>query len=129
MRKIINLLSQSCRTLFYGHDVGSHEPSSIWQGTFQKCFLSKGSDKNIYIYLISLSGHMLNTSYGDRNLVETRNQEVSDLFQLKNQDNTRGHRYKIYKNRSRLNIRKNSFCNRIVNIWNSLPSSVVESTP
>jgi hypothetical protein len=54
-------------------------------------------------------------------------QEVSDLFELRNRDNTRGHRYKIYKNRSRLNIRKNSFCNVIVNIWNSLPTSVVES--
>ena len=54
-------------------------------------------------------------------------QEVSDLFELRNRDNTRGHRYKIYKNHSRLNIRKNSFCNRIVNIWNSLQTPVVES--
>jgi hypothetical protein len=40
-------------------------------------------------------------------------QEESDLFELRNRDNRRGHRYKIYKNHSRLNIRKNSFCNRI----------------
>ena len=56
--------------------------------------------------------------------------EVSNLFNINTnsnrQDGTRGHIFKLYKNRSRLNIRKYSFCNRIVNTWNSLPSHVVE---
>ena len=38
---------------------------------------------------------------------------------------TRGHSYKLYVNRSRINCHKYHFFNRIVNMWNSLPSDVV----
>ena len=41
--------------------------------------------------------------------------------------NTRGHQYKLAKERSRLMIRKNSFANRNVNTWNNLPEQVVSS--
>ena len=41
---------------------------------------------------------------------------------------TRGHHLKLVKSRFHSNIRKNSFSNRIVNSWNSLPSYVVEAT-
>ena len=41
---------------------------------------------------------------------------------------TRGNNLKIYKERSRLNIRKYSFANRVVEHWNSLPDSVVNAT-
>ena len=40
---------------------------------------------------------------------------------------TRGHKYKLFKRRSILNIRKNVFSNRVVDTWNNLPGSVVES--
>ena len=40
---------------------------------------------------------------------------------------TRGHNKRIYKQRARLNIRKFSFCNRVVNSWNGLPSTVVNA--
>ena len=41
-------------------------------------------------------------------------------------DKTRGHRpYKINKLHSRLDIRKYSFTQRIVNYWNRLPGSAV----
>ena len=40
---------------------------------------------------------------------------------------TRGHSKKIFKNRYRLNVRANSFSNRIVNTWNSLTESVVSA--
>ena len=33
--------------------------------------------------------------------------------------------YEIYKRRSRLNIRKNFFCNRVVDNWNDLPEEVI----
>jgi len=33
----------------------------------------------------------------------------------------------IAKNASRYNLRKFSFCSRVVNIWNSLPDSVVDA--
>jgi hypothetical protein len=53
--------------------------------------------------------------------------EISNIFQLQEQENrnTRGHKYKLFKPRCRLNIRKNSFCNRVVNMWNSLSENVV----
>ena len=38
---------------------------------------------------------------------------------------TRGHPKKIFKERPRLNIRANSFSNRVVNTWNNLPEHVV----
>jgi len=39
----------------------------------------------------------------------------------------RGHELKLTKERSRLDIRKHSFSQRIVNSWNSLPASVVNA--
>ena len=37
----------------------------------------------------------------------------------------RGHRFKMYKPRFRLDIRKKFFSQRVVNIWNSLPDRVI----
>ena len=49
------------------------------------------------------------------------------FFTIVNNSRTRGHRFKIVKNRSRLNIRKYFFSQRVVNEWNALPDIVVES--
>ena len=48
---------------------------------------------------------------------------------LKNSDNCniRGHQYKLAKEHSRLLVRKNSFANRNVNVWNNLPKQVVSA--
>ena len=40
---------------------------------------------------------------------------------------TTGHNQKIYKKNSRTNIRKYSFSQRIVDMWNSLPKQVIET--
>ena len=48
-------------------------------------------------------------------------------FKLSVNSRTRGHSYKLIKSRSRLDIRKNFFIQRVVNVWNSLPSEVVEA--
>src|SRR3989442_222067 len=40
---------------------------------------------------------------------------------------TKGHALKIIKNRSRVNVRKNFFSQRVVNDWNALPVWVVDS--
>jgi len=40
---------------------------------------------------------------------------------------TRGNKYKLQKNTSHYNLRKFSFSSRVVNIWNSLPDSVVDA--
>ena len=48
-------------------------------------------------------------------------------FELSDNSRTRGHGYKLIKSRSRLDIRKHFFSQRVVNVWNSLPSEVVEA--
>lgn len=51
---------------------------------------------------------------------------VSDFIPLhKSERYTRGHQYKIKKEQIRLNVRKNSFVCRSVDLWNSLPPTVV----
>ena len=50
--------------------------------------------------------------------------QFDDLFSF-NTNSTRGHSMKLNVNRSRLDIRKNFFCNRVIKIWNSLNESVV----
>lgn len=44
-----------------------------------------------------------------------------------NRNNTRGHNFKLYMNHSRVNYRKYFFCNRVIPIWNELPSEVAET--
>ena len=51
----------------------------------------------------------------------------NNFFQIKSDSKTRGHKYKMEKKRSRLEIRKNFFSQRIVNEWNSLPDYVIEA--
>ena len=41
---------------------------------------------------------------------------------------TRGHQSKLFKQHSRLLCRSNYYMNRVINEWNSLPTSVVESS-
>ena len=47
------------------------------------------------------------------------------FFTFGNTSRTRGHKHKLFKSRSRLDIRKYSFSQRVVNKWNELPESVV----
>jgi len=54
------------------------------------------------------------------------NTEPSKFFTLNSLITTRGHQYKLFKVRS--SLRQNFFSNRVVNLWNSLPDSVV-TTP
>lgn len=52
--------------------------------------------------------------------------EFTDFFVL-NTNVTRGHRFKLRVQFSRINCRRHFFNNRIVHVWNDLASSVVES--
>jgi hypothetical protein len=53
--------------------------------------------------------------------------DYNKFFQLVDNSKTRGHKFKIMKVRSRLDIRRNFFSQRVVNSWNELPASVVEA--
>ena len=52
--------------------------------------------------------------------------DISHFFAFNN-NNTRGHRFKLSVQFSRLDCRKYSFANRTIPIWNNLPPNVVES--
>ena len=45
---------------------------------------------------------------------------TSELFNIKDQTRTRGHSLRLTKHRCRLDMRKNFFTSRVVNVWNSL---------
>ncbi len=51
----------------------------------------------------------------------------SKLFKLATHGKTRGHDMKLFKQHCRLDIRKYSFSQRVVNTWNSLPQKVISS--
>ena len=53
--------------------------------------------------------------------------EYTRFFTMIQNNRTRGHKLKIVKNRSRSNIRKSFFSQRVVNDWNALPVIVIES--
>ena len=51
--------------------------------------------------------------------------DTDALLTFSRQGTTRGHSLKLFKRRPRLNLRRNSFSNRIVDVWNTLPETVV----
>ena len=50
-----------------------------------------------------------------------------DLIQYSDNNFTRGHQYKLKKRNHRLNIRKYFFTYRTVDVWNTLPKTVVNA--
>ena len=52
--------------------------------------------------------------------------QPSDMFQLSPLSATRGHRFKVLHQFSSIDCRSRFFSNRIISLWNSLPSAVVE---
>ena len=52
----------------------------------------------------------------------------NEFFTLSNQPHLRGHKYVINKQRCSNNRRINFSSNRIVNLWNNLPSSTTDFT-
>ena len=53
--------------------------------------------------------------------------DYKHFFQLADNGKTRGNKYKLVKSRSRLDIRKHFFSQRVISEWNKLPNSVVEA--
>ena len=54
------------------------------------------------------------------------NEEVAPIFKI-NTSCTRGSAFKLVKPRANKDVRKFSFTNRIVNLWNQLPNDVVKA--
>ena len=55
------------------------------------------------------------------------NDDKNKLFTMSTYTATRGHSLKLFKKRSRLNIRANTFSNRVVENWNSLSEDKVHA--
>ncbi len=53
--------------------------------------------------------------------------EVSDLLVKSTTLAIRGRSYKLFKKRPKLDVKKFSFCYRMVDVWNKLPDSVVSA--
>jgi len=52
---------------------------------------------------------------------------ASPVLKLNLSTITRGNRYKLDTHRTKYDLRKYFFTNRVVNVWNSLPDTVVMS--
>ena len=52
--------------------------------------------------------------------------KFDDFFQLSTVVTTRGHPFKLFKKYSDVNARKSFFSQRIINVWNSIPSDTVD---
>ena len=50
------------------------------------------------------------------------------FFFKKSNTSLRGHSEKLYKEACKLNIRKNYFSQRVVDIWNKLPQNIIDCT-
>jgi len=57
-------------------------------------------------------------------LVKLNSAQSANMFELSTVLVTRGHSYKLYKQRCTANVRVNFFASRVVNVCNSLPDSV-----
>jgi hypothetical protein len=53
--------------------------------------------------------------------------DYNKFFKLSENNKVRGHSLKLIKNRSRLNLRKNFFSQRVINDWNKLPEEVISA--
>ena len=51
--------------------------------------------------------------------------DYKHFFQLSKDQRTRGHKLRLVKVRSRLEIRRNFFSQRVVNSWNELPDIMI----
>ena len=50
------------------------------------------------------------------------------FFEIKENKITRGHNFTLVKNQSRFDVRKFSFCQRSINVWNKLSSECVHAS-
>ena len=50
------------------------------------------------------------------------------FFEIKESKITRGHNFTLVKKQSRLYVRKFSFSQRTINIWNKLPAECVQAS-
>ena len=50
---------------------------------------------------------------------------IASCFVHRSDDSTRGNQLKLYKSHCTVDVTKHYFANRVVNVWNNLPDTVV----
>jgi len=50
----------------------------------------------------------------------------NDFFKQASLKNTRGHMYKMYKQRHHTNVGASFFASRVIDVWNYLPENIVD---
>ena len=56
------------------------------------------------------------------------NIDSNTFFEIKESKKTRGHNFTLVKKQSRLDVRKFSFSQRTINVWNKLSSECVHAS-
>ena len=56
------------------------------------------------------------------------NIDYNIFFEIKESKITRGHNYTLVKKQSRLDVRKYSFSQRTINVWNNLSTDCVQAS-
>ena len=66
----------------------------------------------------------MNLLYFNKIVFGLVNVNFGDFFAPSTTTNTRGHKYKLFKPRYTVSIRLKFFIDRVINVWNALPSTV-----
>ena len=82
-------------------------------------------DRLCYSNLISLDKRRLRGDLIEMFKMSKDIETFNNMFKLNNLNCLRGNKFKVYKERCNLNVRKYFFNQRIVDVWNSLPNNVV----
>ena len=78
--------------------------------------------------LTTLETRRLRGDQIDKILNGYENIESNIFFEIKESKITRGHNFKLVKKQSRLDVRKYSFSQRTINVWNNLSTDCVHAS-
>jgi len=104
--------------------IGSRRQTTVWFQEKIICWWVEPAIRKLTITVVSLSptlviilGHAVSTCVVNVNFY--------DFFALSRptNTNTRGHKYKLFKPRCTASIRQQFFVDRVINVWNALPST------
>ena len=82
----------------------------MWTDNTRNAKIKGGPNRSVYI----LNGY--------------ENIDSNIFFEIKESKITRGHNYTLVKKQSRLDVRKYSFSQRTINVWNKLSTDCVHAT-
>ena len=85
----------------------------MWTDNTRNAKIKGGSNRSTAVFKI-LNGY--------------ENIDCNIFFEIKESKITRGHNFTLVKKQSRLDVRKFSFSQRTINVWNKLPAECVQAS-